>query len=692
MDDTSLTVHATALDYIARGWPVIPVHGLADRQTGRCTCGRYPCGRDNSSAGKHPVHPRWQNTALMSAADVWSTWMEDGPLWNIGILTGTASGVFVLDIDPKADGLEQLARLVEAHGPLPETYTVRSGSGGRHFYFAMPPWPLANNQAKLASGIDVRGTGGQVVAPPSISAVGAYTVHSDCPVAPAPRWLLDLLVPTSALTLGEQPVIEDLPQWADLDDATRERVSRYAAAVVAIEVATYQNAPPGTGNAVLFTSAANALEIAQSPWNLITADEVVEQLDAARQRRILIRPGGGQDPDEFRKTFQSAQGKVIGQGRALPVDRSAGVMFDHPMGAPASRADAGAGTADTEPEVDPVDVLMGKLLDRDALDSLPIPQPLIRGVLDRDSETWIIGAPGGFKSFVALDWALHVGGGLSWRGKETVKGTVLYLAAEGASGLPLRVQAWEQTYGRRATGVLFLPEPVQIGNTGAWQALVAAARRIDPVLIVLDTQARISVGVDENSATDVGRIIEAVSALRRATGACVLVVHHTGRDGLNARGSSALDGAQDRELRVDRPTSSAGRKSLTATISIDKAKDGDESERFDIALAVCDLGRAADDGRELTSLAIVPHNPFAQPAGLVQPEWVAGLTENQGRIVTVLQDHSDDDGLSVADILRILAERKIPMQRSSFNTALVALKKRDVVAQGAGVGRWALVR
>jgi hypothetical protein len=685
VDDTSTNpTYSTALEYVARGWAVIAVHGLVDVESSRCTCGRYPCGPDNATAGKHPVRGGWTSGPAMSPADAYATWEEDGPDWNIGIRTGEPSGFFVLDIDPKSGGGESLRALAAEHGPMPGTLMVRTGSGGHHHYYTMPDFPVRNNSHRIAPGIDIRGTGGMVVAPPSVSGIGPYEVVYGERIAPAPPWLLELLAPKeSAPVLGVSVPAEDLPEYTDLGSGEQERLNRYALAVLKAEAGIYRDAPPGRGNELLFTSACNMLEIVQSPWNLFTSAEVASMLDAARITRNAWRDGGGQDEHEFRQTVRSAQSKVIGQGRPVPADRSEGLMFDHPTsGVPATSADdaddPGDGLMFDAPgaaPVDPVDALLARMLDRDALESIPPPKPLIRDMLDLDSESWIIGAPGGFKSFVALDWAAHVGLGLDWRGKKVHRGPVVYVAAEGAKGLGLRVKAWEETYGRRSEGVRFLPQPVQVSDADGWGVLVNACRRLSPVLIVLDTQARITVGLEENSAKDMGILIDAIRRLKAATGACVLVVHHTGRDGGDARGSSALDGAQDTEIRVERPTKKSERGLLTATITTDKQKDGSESEGFEIQLQVVDLGCDPENGRPLTSLAIKPANPFDQPLARPEPDHVANLVPNQQDLLEALREHANHEvGALASELVRYVKEVKgRVIANSSAGSALTSL-------------------
>ena len=306
-----------------------------------------------------------------------------------------------------------------------------------------------------------------------------------------------------------------------------------------------------------------------------------------------------------------------------------------------------------------------------------------------DSESWIIGPPGGFKSFVALDWACHVATGRDWRGQKTTPGDVLYLVAEGSKGIPNRVRAWEATYEDRADRLYILPEPVQVANATAWDTFVELGAEMRPALIVLDTQARITAGLDENSAGAMSTLTEAVRRLKQASGACVLVVHHTGRNGQDARGSSAIDGAQDMEWRVDRPP-----RRLTATLSIDKSKDGSDEDRHEITMQIVAVGVDEETGAALTSLAVRPWDPFEVPYR-PEPAWKTTLEGNQREVMLVMTDHSAEVGLTVPDIARFIGERRRErdiegtMPRSSLHTALKVVTEAGLLAR-LGTSRYVL--
>jgi len=151
-----------ALFYVARGWPVFPVHSVSD---GRCTCGRYPCGDGNRSAGKHPRSARGCLDATLDA-DVVRRWWERWPDASVGIATG--GRLAVLDVDPGHGGGETLDGLLRSLCALPETCEVLTGGGGRHLYLEVPEGASVRcSVGQLGPGLDVRGEGGYVVAPPS---------------------------------------------------------------------------------------------------------------------------------------------------------------------------------------------------------------------------------------------------------------------------------------------------------------------------------------------------------------------------------------------------------------------------------------------------------------------------------------------------------------------------------------------
>jgi hypothetical protein len=178
-------LHA-ALEYAERGWLVVPLNTPAESG---CSCGRPEC----NSPGKHPRTPHGLKDASRDPATIREWWMR-WPEANIGILTGPESSILVLDVDGK-QGEESLIQFERRGYHLPDTYTVRTG-GGQHLYVHWPDdHDVRNSVGKIAPGLDIRGQGGYVVAPPSLHASGrCYEINeSAIPAVPCPAWLLSLI-------------------------------------------------------------------------------------------------------------------------------------------------------------------------------------------------------------------------------------------------------------------------------------------------------------------------------------------------------------------------------------------------------------------------------------------------------------------------------------------------------------------
>lgn len=150
----------------------------------------FPCRpRD-----KRPATPNGLKDATTDR-DTIARWWRREPDYNIAVATGPVSGVFVIDIDG-LDAEGALRKLEAEHGALPPSVEVITARG-RHIYFQWPGQPMRNSASKIAPGVDVRGDGGYVLAPPSIHPSGrryAWSVDSARAFARAPDWVLDKLV------------------------------------------------------------------------------------------------------------------------------------------------------------------------------------------------------------------------------------------------------------------------------------------------------------------------------------------------------------------------------------------------------------------------------------------------------------------------------------------------------------------
>jgi hypothetical protein len=161
----------------------------------------------------------------------------------IGVPTGHASGIVVIDIDVK-NGAPGMAWLRENAHALPETRRHRTRSGGLHLLFAMPDGAeIRNSAGRIAPGVDVRGTGGYVVFPPS----PGYSVVDHLLPAAMPRWLIKACLP---------PPPPPRPEGCD---ASPDRTARRLTGLVAL-VAT---APAGQRNQALYWAGRRIAEAAR---------------------------------------------------------------------------------------------------------------------------------------------------------------------------------------------------------------------------------------------------------------------------------------------------------------------------------------------------------------------------------------------------------------------------------------------
>ncbi len=190
---------ANALRYAEMGLSVIPVHNPIN---GQCSCGQSNC----TSIGKHPRISAWPQKASSDPETIRS-WWKRWPQANIGLATGNTFAV--LDVDKKNGGLDSLKSLEEEIGGLPDTVRVDTGGGGRHYYFQKNS-PINNSAGALGPGLDVRGTGGFIVAPPSLHLSGKrYRYSKNIPfalghIAPLPDEILRRLAPPACARSAER--------------------------------------------------------------------------------------------------------------------------------------------------------------------------------------------------------------------------------------------------------------------------------------------------------------------------------------------------------------------------------------------------------------------------------------------------------------------------------------------------------
>lgn len=309
-------LEAYATYAMSLGWDPVPVWGV--NAEGICACVN---GGQCKSPGKHPLHNSWQSRDRLTKADAYDLFALNSHPINIGLRTGVVSGFWALDIDPKSGGSESLLALESQYGALPATRVHRTGSGGLHYLFKLPgTFEVTNSRGRLPRGIDVRGNGGFIVAPGSVTGVGSYRTEVASDIVDAPDWLLNLIAPQ---TLERQIEVVESVAFSDLDEGAQERAIRYLDAAVQGEIrrleamktdanhdiSQYRGEP---WNQTVYEVCCNLLELAQSQWLDFGIDDV---------KGILAKHAptdAGFTGADVMGRLASAFNKVRGKDRPMP--------------------------------------------------------------------------------------------------------------------------------------------------------------------------------------------------------------------------------------------------------------------------------------------------------------------------------------------------------------------------------------
>lgn len=637
-----------------------------------------------------------------SGADV-QAW-ADGPEGAGNIALRLPVGVYGLDVDDYSgkSGGAALGQLVERAGPLPPTWVVSSRddsiSGIRLFHAELPAGRRWRDEpAGHGAGIEAIHFGHRY-------AVTWPSIHPDT----GRKYLLRR--PDGALaTDGELPRPARLPAlpdgWIEVTSQPGEvrtgEMAGHAEAITAVagwrvdEACARMRAARARGlarlrvardGAALHPAARDATQElvalgheGHAGARATLAEHYSAFVEVRAMRADVRADARGKAEAEWWRLVRGAVGKLVGPARTAcdcALLAGEGVQFEFEGGDEAASESPGVGGGLSGP-------LARRLLTPAQVRELLPPQTVVDGLLTMDSESWLIAVAGSYKTFVALDIAAHVAGGRPWMGRPVKAGPVLYLLAEGVGGLGKRVRAWEQRNGPMSTDMHFLTVPVQAGEEEQWAALVDLAVQMRPVLIVLDTQARLTVGIKENDNTDMGMWVHAVGRLRRAAGGCVLVVHHVGRSGQDARGASAIDGAQDSELKLTR---TADKRVVLTT---DKQRHLSDDARVELELFEC----ALDDG----GASLVVGAPLSSVPP--RPDWWANLTLNQMTLADIMADIFPAVGATKAELKAEARKRPRrltdggalePMGESAFRRAWDALVDSERIVRVAGVQRYVL--
>jgi hypothetical protein len=312
-----------------------------------------------------------------------------------------------------------------------------------------------------------------------------------------------------------------------------------------------------------------------------------------------------------------------------------------------------------------------RLYSADELGQFPSVEWLLEGWVAARELTCIWGKGDTFKSFIALTWACQ----LAEAGR-----VVVYIAAEGASGLRYRIIAWQVRNEVPSLPTLtVMPDNTDIHQPAKADAWIEDVRfelqrlgfeQPTPDLVVVDTLQRNFVGGDENSASDMGLFVEGCERIKKSFETAVVVLHHTDKSGNAERGSEALRNASFAMLKTD----TKGVKERSVALECDRMKEADRPRPVVVEFTRAEMPwldiEASADGRPPSSLVMthqfppVGPPPLSQPpAGVAKRHDKRGVLNTEDRKVIRGAISRGDNGLATKDVRKILKCTRKPAQR-----------------------------
>lgn len=232
--------------YVRHGFSFFPAHyPISETQ---CSCGEISC----TNIGKHPRTRRGVKDATTDKKTVLS-WFDLYGSFNPAIATGAVSGFFVLDEDVHKGGAESLVSLESKYEKLPSTWISHTGGGGRHFFFKHPGYQV-KNRVGFKPGLDIRGDGGYVIAPPGVHKSGQkykwgkLLRPDNSELAEAPKWLLDEITDQDVsgnVSSFDTSVAKSPTYWRELfqqplvEGERNDKITRFAGHLLAKKVDPY---------------------------------------------------------------------------------------------------------------------------------------------------------------------------------------------------------------------------------------------------------------------------------------------------------------------------------------------------------------------------------------------------------------------------------------------------------------------
>lgn len=624
----------------------------------------FPCRpREKTPLTTHGVHDA--SVDELQVVRWWKQW----PDANIALATG--GGLVVLDIDGP-EGEQSLAALIAVHGPLPDTPEQLTGKG-RHLLFSVDG-ETRNTSRKLGDGLDTRGDGGYIIVAPSIHPSGKRYAWvdgrkpSDLKIAPAPEWLLAGL----AKRKTSQTASEGLqrPDPSTIPDA-------YVRRAVDGEYQKVAQAAPGSRNATINEASfalgqlvgAGVLDEATARRTLEAAADACGALNDEREKTLgtiargiaagIKQPRDLSDVGGARKTRQQSNGSDHTHSQRQPDDESEGAEARQ----------------EQEPDAPKEHDFHGEWLKDITYRAEP---ELVEGLLPATGLGFLYGPSSAGKSFIAIDWGLCLASGTQVLARPTLPSGVLYIAAEGQSGLRKRLVAARRQRDLDDVELPFnylpafidlvKPERKEVQKVLAYaqecstemETLGAPLR-----LIIIDTMAAAAPGVDENTGKDMGPLIQGLQKLAADLNCLVLVVAHVGKDETRGlRGWSGSRAAADVaiECRIEREKSEDRESPVKRRyVWFEKAKDGPCGFTLaDYYLRNVEIGKKPS-GQPDTTCWVEYAEPPPPPTGAsVADEIAAKARERQRekafteRMLDAIVEHLSSNWISMTDTAKRL--------------------------------------